>query len=267
MIILMGFIYQINLIANEMSYFYEYYQNLPTFYEISSYLENFQKVFYLEGINFIKIRVIYYCNSSNISISNPFNSSNVAVFDEDFNYIPSSSNSNYINFTVLSKLPLNNNNICVFDGYIGNSSEFVINLNISGNPPIETYYLYNFTIDDLNPFYFLFKKYNIYITFDGNCTEIKSKQPEIETFLPSYSLNILNVSVINITGSNITLSITNIGNCPVNLNKFLYFTNSSLYEINIDNPILYPNETQNITFYNYENYFYLVSLGFSKRII
>jgi len=266
MVILMGFVYQINLVANEIYYYLKYYQNLILFYEIKSYLEDFQRIFYLTNIAFIRIRVLYYCNSSNISISNPFNSNNIAVFDNNFNYIPSSFDMNSINFTITSKVFLDNN-ICIFDGYIGNSSNFTISIKINGTPPIMVYSLYNFTIDDLNPFYYLFKRYYISVIFDGNCTKIRSKQPEIETFLPSYSLDILNISIVSIVGNNITLNITNIGNCPVDLNRFMYFTNSSLYKINLNDPLLYPNETKTITFQNYNNTFYLVSLGFSKRVV
>jgi len=266
MLILMGFIYYLNLVANEIYYFSNYYKNLPEFYEIKSYLESFQKIFYLTNIQLIRIKVLYYCNSSNISIMNPFNSNNVAVFDTNFNYLPSSSDNILINFTITSKKPLYNNT-CVFDGYIGNSQNFMIKVTINGSTPIETYYLYNFTIDDLTPFYYLFKKYNVIVIFDGNCTKIRLRKPEMEIFLPSYSLSILNVSIVSISGNNITLNITNIGNCPINLNNFMYFTNSFLYQIKLDNPILYPNRTIIHTFTNYKDTFCFVSLGFSKCVI
>jgi len=266
MLILMGFTYYLNLIANEVYYFSNYYKNLPKFYEIKSYLEDFQKIFYLTNIQLIRIKVLYYCNSSNVSIKNPFNNSNVAVFDINFNYLPSSSDNNLINFTIISKVSLYNN-ICVFDGYIGSSPSFMIKISINGSMPIDTYYLYNFTIDDLTPFYYLFKKYNVIVMFDGNCTKIRLKQPEMEIFLSSYSLSILNVSIVSVNGNSITLNITNIGNCPINLNNFMYFTNYSLYNIKLNNPILYPNRTITYTFTNYNDTFCFVSLGFSKCII
>jgi len=266
MLIILGFIYYLNLVTNEVFYFFNYYKDLPKFYEIKSYLEDFQKVFYLSNISLVKIRVLYYCNTSNISISNPFNSSNVAVFDINFNYLPTSFDNRSINFTIISKTHLYNNT-CVFDGYIGSSPYFIVKVPINGSMPIETYYLYNFTVDDLAPFFYLFRKYNVIIIFDGNCTRIKMKQPEVEVFLPSYSLSILNVSIVGINGNSITLNITNIGSCPINLNNFMYFTNSSLYQIKLDNPILYPNRTVTYTFTNYKGTFCFVSLGFSKCVI
>jgi len=266
MLILMGFTYYINLVANEIYYFSNYYKDLPKFYEIKSYLEDFQRIFYLVNIPFVKVKVLYYCNSSNISIRNPFNSSNVAIFDINFNYLPSSSDNHSINFTVISKVFLYNN-ICIFDGYVGSSPDFKIKVSISGNTPIDTYYIYNFTIDDLTPFYYLFKKYGFIVIFDGNCTKVRVRQPELEMFLPSYSLSILNISIVSIDDNNITLRITNIGNCPINLNNLMYFTNSSLYRVELDNPILYPNRSMTYTFTNYKDTFCFVSLGFSKCVV
>jgi len=274
MVFLMYFVYQINLISSEISYYKRNYETLASLYELKGYLEEIQRIFYLKDVKLMRVTVFYNCSFDNISIKNPFGSDKVAVFDSNFNYLFTSSSDTLINFTVKSKDPYENN-ICIFDGYIGYSENFTIDMNFSGYQPIKVYFSYfeyNFTIDTYQPFILPLKDHDASVYFDDSCTEIEFRVPKILIYLPSYSLDIVKIEKLDEGNNRINVSITNTGRCPIDLTNFMYFTNNNLFTIQPNKTvygpsfIINPYETKNFTFLNYSDTFCLVSLGFKKCI-
>ncbi len=265
----MNFVYEVNIVSNEMYHYRNYYKKFPFLYEIKSYLENLQRAFYLNNITFVRIKAFYNCSNKNITIKNPFGSTNVAVFDNNFNYLPTSSSNTTINFTVYREIHYTRD-ICIFEGYIGYSKNFTIDLKFNGKSAIEEYTSNTFNLK-YEPFSYIYRRYGVFIKFDGICTKVKLKEPEIEIYLPSYSLNPIKIEFIQQNGNNLTVNITNNGECPIDLRNFMYLTNN-LYKIEPDvnvygkRFIIYPNETETFVFSNYNGTFCLVSLGLKKCI-
>ncbi|MEM4882276.1 MAG: hypothetical protein QXN76_01900, partial [Nanopusillaceae archaeon] len=94
---------------------------------------------------------------------------------------------------------------------------------------------------------------------------------EIVTDLASLSVNDLNLTILHRYTDKVTLKIENLGDCPIDIRKFLYETNN-FYKIipnlnvNATSFVIYPKKYEIFNFSNFENILCLNSLGFRKCI-
>lgn len=272
-IILLTYSYQIFVFSKEINKFYSYYSNIARFAYIKSFLEDYQKFFYLDNSEVYPIKVVYDCNLDSLSINNLLSLKNISIFDRKFNYLPTSYDSNYINFTIFEKIE-KDNNLCIFEGYIVKNDLFFSHTKINGSPPIffEIYIDKKIRIDKyqyLNLANKLIKEF--IVSFEKNCTKLKYPALEIVTDLASLSVNDLNLTILHRYTDKVTLKIENLGDCPIDIRNFLYETNN-FYKIipnlnvNATSFVIYPKKYEIFNFSNFENTICLNSLGFRKCI-
>ncbi|MEM4773039.1 MAG: hypothetical protein QW648_03465 [Nanoarchaeales archaeon] len=272
-IILLTYSYQIFVFSKEINKFYSYYSNIARFAYIKSFLEDYQKFFYLDNSEVYPIKVVYDCNLDSLSINNLLNLQNVSIFDKKFNYLPTSYDSNYINFTIFEKIE-KDKNFCIFEGYIVKNDLFFNYTKINGSFPVffEIYVDKKIKIDKyqyLNLINNLIKDF--VISFEKNCTKLKYSALEILTDLVSLSISDLNLTILHRDTDKVTLKIENLGDCPVDIRNFLYETNN-FYKIipnlnvNATSFVIYPKKYEIFNFSNFENILCLNSLGFRKCV-
>lgn len=272
-ILLLEYSYLFFIFSREISNFASYYANIARLIYIKAFLEKYQRFFYLDNSIVYPIKVIYECDKHSIALRNNLNLKNVSIFDKEFNYLPTSFDDDYINFTLINK-EIYSSNLCIFKGYIVQNEKFISNSNIIG----ESALFYEIYLDrkiKINKDIYLKLINNfvreVVIDFDGNCTEIKYTNPDINLKLNSLSVENLNLYYIRRYGDILTVGIENVGKCPIDIRNFLY-ESDKFYNIipnltvNATSFIVYPGKIEIFNFSNFSDILCLNSLGFKNCI-
>lgn len=255
----------LSIFEKELQRFRYYYPDLFESLIINNFLNNFRYFLLLDGSSIYPIYIYFYCNNTNVSIPNIFNTYNIIVLDKKFFYLPTFVDKNYINVS-LSNYEYINQNLCYFYGYIAINSLF--NSSFTNNIIFQQpKYFY---IDNLSSFYvdkiLLFEELNgilkykaIGIQIDPVCTYVSLSTP---TFSYSYpTINIKALSIINqtVSGNIVNLVIKNNANCPFyfDQNSLYYIVNNTTlvkaifgYNFNFSSDIIYPNNIAYVQIYS-----------------
>ncbi|HIP90200.1 MAG TPA: hypothetical protein EYH22_01465 [Candidatus Nanopusillus sp.] len=102
----------------------KYFENLLTIYKVENFHNLYKKLYRIKNSTVCGLTIYYNCSNNNVSIENP-GFSYAVILDENLNFMNTSVDQKWINFTVNEKRIYNvKQNICIFRGYIATIKEF-----------------------------------------------------------------------------------------------------------------------------------------------
>jgi len=114
----------ISLIEQNALKYRKYFENLLTIYKVENFHNLYKKLYRIKNSTVCGLTIYYNCSNNNVSIENP-GFSYAVILDENLNFMNTSVDQKWINFTVNKKRIYNvKQNICIFRGYIATIKEF-----------------------------------------------------------------------------------------------------------------------------------------------
>ncbi|MFZ8800833.1 MAG: hypothetical protein ACO2ON_01480 [Candidatus Nanopusillus sp.] len=274
LLILFYFVSYLNLLNKEFQFYSDTFPQYGEIYKLLYGNDVFENILNLYGSTLIPFTVYYNCSYDTIQVPNYFNSTNVIVIDNVYNFLPSYASNNFVAFKIIDNYSISysNTGYCIFNGYMVYNPYFNTHFQGTGNLPYYViFYPQNiFTVNDkyLNNLYNLGENVVFQYLRDYKCIAGEIKSLSVRKMLDGISVSFLNISNARLNNNIISVNIVNNGICPINLNK-IYYNNYNIplfgnnFNTSSNSYIIYPNQ-QIVGYYQYNRdglYFCLVSLG------